>query len=60
MTDNLRVCILLIQSNSLCSKHPVRTADGCVVLQAALPQHFFNFLPDPQGHGSLRPILLEA
>ena len=41
-------------------KHPARTADGCVVFQAALPQHFLNFSPDPQGHGSLRPTLLEA
>jgi hypothetical protein len=24
---------------------------------AALPQHFLNFLPEPQGQGSLRWIL---
>src|SRR5438270_13747186 len=26
-------------------------------LQAATPQHFLYFLPDPQGQGSLRPTL---
>jgi hypothetical protein len=25
-----------------------------------LPQHFLNFLPEPQEHGSLRPIFLEV
>ena len=29
----------------------------CLVY-AALPQHFLNFLPEPQGHGSLRPTLV--
>jgi hypothetical protein len=29
-----------------------------VLQPTALPQHFLNFLPDPQGHGSLRPTLL--
>jgi len=24
-----------------------------------MPQHFLYFLPLPQGHGSLRPILLD-
>jgi hypothetical protein len=33
---------------------------ACSGVQAALPQHFLNFCPDPQGHGSLRPTLLEA
>src|SRR5262249_32557287 len=27
------------------------------VSRAVLPQHCLNFLPDPQGQGSLRPIL---
>jgi len=28
-----------------------------VQCKITLPQHFLNFLPDPQGHGSLRPTL---
>jgi hypothetical protein len=28
------------------------------LVYAALPQHFLNFLPEPQGHGSLRPALV--
>ena len=28
-----------------------------VFAYAALPQHLLNFLPEPQGHGSLRPVL---
>jgi hypothetical protein len=42
---------------------PARTADGVCcssVLQAALWQHFLNFLADPQGHGSLRSITAGA
>ena len=45
---------------------PVRVAGGmrrqphdpqCKVAEPSLaPQHFLNFLPLPQGHGSLRPI----
>jgi hypothetical protein len=28
--------------------------------QPSLPQHFLNFLPQPQGHGSFRPTLVEV
>jgi hypothetical protein len=28
--------------------------------QPAWPQHLLNFLPEPQGHGSLRPTLVVA
>ena len=31
-----------------------------VFVQPFLPQHFLNFLPEPQGHGSFRPTLVEA
>jgi len=27
--------------------------------QPCLPQHFLNFLREPQGHGSFRPTLVE-
>jgi hypothetical protein len=40
--------------------HPVKAAATVLRVQVALPQHFLNFLPEPQGHGSLRPTLLEA
>src|SRR5215831_18224817 len=38
--------------------HPVRTSGWRCLIYAALPQHFLNFLPEPQGHGSLRPTLV--
>src|SRR6266550_3714983 len=28
--------------------------------QSVAPWHFLNFLPDPHGHGSLRPTLLQS
>ncbi len=43
---------------------PVGPADGlrrlCFAVHGFLPQHFLNFLPEPQGHGSLRPTLFDA
>lgn len=38
------------------STRPVKAAGRTVDGQLA-PQHFLNFLPEPQGHGSFRPVL---
>lgn len=43
--------------NALCVSD-VAAARGLVVDDQACPQQRLNFIPEPQGHGSLRPILL--
>jgi hypothetical protein len=40
--------------------HPAKAMGMWCGFQVGLPQDFRNFLPESQGHGSLRPILLEA
>ena len=36
-----------------------RQLDAPILGSAGLPQHFLNFLPEPQGQGSLRPTFVD-
>jgi len=38
--------------------HPMKAAVTAGEVHAAWPQHLLNFLPEPQGHGALRPTLV--
>jgi hypothetical protein len=41
------------------SGRTLRCGAQCNVGSAAIPQHFLNFLPEPQGQGSLRPTFVD-
>ena len=40
----------------ICSRNDSAQAPELQAAQASRPWHTLNFLPDPHGHGSLRPI----